>query len=65
MHLLFNGTCGKPPEAGSDEHLFLVACTSEVPELWEYFNSMKDEEVDCIVGELQRMGWGFSFVTLH
>jgi hypothetical protein len=65
MHLVFNGICGNPPELGSDEHLFLVACSTELPELWEYFDGMEEDDVASIVEALQRMGWGFQYITLH
>jgi hypothetical protein len=65
MNLLFNGQQGMDPEYGSPEHNFLLACTFEQPELWAEFDDMDDSEVEAIVDNLVRLGWGFEFVTLH
>lgn len=65
MNLVFNGMCGREPEYGSTEHLFVLACTYEVPELWAEFNDMSEDEVRQIVRSLIHLGWGFEFVTLH
>lgn len=65
MYLHYTGKRGDLPEYGSDEHLFLIACTHETPELWEMFASMTEKEVQAIVNSLCSLGWGFYFVTVH
>lgn len=65
MHLHFSGKQGLEPEFGSDEHLFLVACSSSDPKTWSLLHGLSEEEVKVVVSNLQRMGWGFFFVTLH
>lgn len=65
MHLQFNGKMGTLPEYGSEEHMFLLACTQEEPELWNHFSGYPESDIKSIVQTLQFLGWGFAFVTLH
>lgn len=65
MHLHYSGKRGDPPEYGSDEHLFLVACSTDDPEIHALMGGISEEDAKIIVRNLQYMGWGFFFVTLH
>lgn len=65
VNLHFNGREGTPPEYGSTEYFFLLACTIDAPELWAQFDNIEESEMKAIVHSLISLGWGFEFVTLH
>lgn len=65
MDLRFNGRIGRAPDPQSTEALFLAACCAEDRRVWRALCDHKAWEIREAIETLQRLGWGFEWVTVH
>ena len=63
--LIFTGKTGYLPEPGTIEFIFLEGCAKENRKVWEYLSRCSKGEIEATIEHLQRLGWGFEWVTLQ
>lgn len=62
MDLRFDGRVGEIPEPETLEFMVLAACADR--KAWPLMN-LKVGDFERAIAALQRMGWGFQWITLH